>query len=157
MRRMMFALAAPLILGALTISLPQLESKAEASPVAEPVVVFGDACRRVSFKFTNRHNSGGQIKFQRIRYYNRANGRWQSEDVSNLICNQGQTCTTNNNNLRDSEGEDITKIRLVFKYKPASAGANWSDEVQTGDLIPTNPTCNADRTYGPGSEGWVIR
>jgi len=153
----MFAFTVAIMMGAVAISLPSLDLNVEANSGLNGEPVFGDACRNVSFKFTNRHNSGGQIKFQRIIYFNRANGRWQSEDVNNTICEQGRTCTTNGNNLRDSEGEDITKIRLVFKYKPASAGANWSDEVQTGDLVPTNPTCNANRTYGPGSEGWVIR
>jgi hypothetical protein len=118
---------------------------------------FGDACQNVSFKFTNRHNSGGQIKFQRIRYRNQANGDWQTEDINNITCNQGSTCTTTGNRLRDSEGENLTQFRLVYKYKPTGAGANWSDEVESSILRPTNATCRANKTYGPGSEGWVIR
>lgn len=154
---MMFVFSLALVLGMLTLSLPSLESTAQANSPSNAEPVFGDACRNISFKFTNQHSSGGQIKFQRIKYYNRANGRWQSEDIRNDTCNQGRTCTTNGNNLRDSEGEALTKFRLVYKYKPASAGANWSDEVETGDLVPTNSTCNANRTYGPGSQGWIIR
>jgi len=158
MRRITFALAIALILGALTISLPKFKSNVQANPVANPMAVsFGDACQNVRFKFTNKHHSGGKIRFQRIRYYNKANGNWQTEDVNNADCNQNATCTTTGNNLRDSEGEDLTKFRLVYKYLPTGAGANWSDEVESGDLAPTNPVCNANKTYGPGSQGWVIR
>lgn len=149
---MMFAFASALVVSAFTISLPNLESNVQASPAP-----FGDACRNISFKFTNRHNSGGQIKFQRIKYFNQANGQWQTEDVNNLICNQGGTCVTNGNNLRDSEGENLTRFRLVYKYKPTGAGANWSDEVETGDFTPGNAQCRANKTYGPGSDGWVVR
>jgi hypothetical protein len=140
------------------MSLSKNESGLQANPVAKAAAVpFGDACKRVSFKFTNRHNSGGQIKFQRIQYRNSVNTDWQTEDVNNVVCNQGATRTTSNNNLRDSEGVNLTKFRLVYKYKGPGAAANWSDEVISGVLTPTNPTCRADKTYGPGSEGWVIR
>ncbi|MCI0391476.1 MAG: hypothetical protein MOB07_22265 [Acidobacteria bacterium] len=158
MKRITFTLALGLILSALAISVAKFESNVQANPVAIPAAVpFGDACQNVSFKFTNRHDSGGQIKFQRIKFLNRANGNWQTEDVNNVVCNQGATCTTTGNRLRDAEGEDLTKFRLVYKYKGTGAAANWSDEVQSGVLEPTNPTCNANKTYGPGSEGWVIR
>jgi hypothetical protein len=153
---MMFAFVSALIVSAFAVSLPNLESNVQAKPLSEPAP-FGDACRNVSFKFTNEHRSGGQIRFQRIKYYNQANGQWQTEDVPNTTCPQGSTCVTNGNNLRDSEGENLTKFRLVYKYKPASAGANWSDEVETGDLIPGNAQCRANKTYGPGSDGWVVR
>jgi hypothetical protein len=157
MKRIPFALAAGLIFFA-AMSLSKNESSLQANPVAKAAAVpLGDACQNVSFKFTNRHRSGGQIKFQRVQYKNRANGNWQTEDVNNVVCNQGATCTTSNNNLRDSEGEDLTRFRLVYKYKGTGAAANWSDEVSSVELTPTNPTCRANKTYGPGSEGWVIR
>jgi hypothetical protein len=156
MKRFTFALAAALILGALAISLPRFGSEVQATPVASPAGgTFGDACRNVTFKFKNEHNSGGKIKFQRIKYFNQANGDWQTEDVNNVECNQGATCATNGNNLRDSEGERLTKFRLIYKYLPTGAGANWSDEVESGVFEPNTPTCNANRQYG-GSH-WVIR
>jgi hypothetical protein len=158
MKRVTFAVAAGLIFSSLTISLSSPQSSVQAKPVSKTAgAPVGDACRNVAFKFTNRHNSGGQIRFQRIRFFNQANGDWQSEDVPNITCNQGATCTTNGNNLRDSEGENLTQFRLVYRYKPTGPGANWSDEVETGIFRPTNSTCRANKTYGPGSDGWVIQ
>jgi hypothetical protein len=158
MKRILFALTAGIILSGLAISLLKFESNVHANPAAEPAAVpFGDACKNIRFKFTNQHHEGGQIQFQRIKYFNKANGSWQTEDVNNAICNQGATCTTTGNNLRDSEGEDLTKFRLVYKFKGKGAAANWSDEVESGDLAPTNPTCTANKTYGPGSQGWLIK
>ncbi len=157
MKRITFALAAGLILSALAISLPKFESNVRANPAAETASVpVGDACRNISFKFTNQLSSGGQIKFQRIKFRNKATGNWYTENVNNMTCNHGKTCTTSGNNLRDSEGEDLTKFILVYRFKSPGAAANWSDEVESVVFEPTNPTCNANRTYGPGSQGWVI-
>ena len=120
------------------------------------VAYAGDACKNVKFKFTNQHDSGGTIEIRQVKYFNRANGAWQSEDIQNLECRQGKTCTTDGYNLRDSEGEDLTKFRLVYRYKGTHAADNWSDDVEGGDKLPDNPTCNANKTYGPGSTGWTI-
>ncbi|HKX28661.1 MAG TPA: hypothetical protein VJ302_13260 [Blastocatellia bacterium] len=158
MNRLTFAIAAAIVLSALAITLPRFESNVQANPAAEAAAApFGDACKNVHFKFTNQHHEGGQIQFRRIKYFNKANGDWQTEDVANTTCNQGSTCTTTGDNLSDSEGEDLTKFRLVYKFKGKGAAANWSDEVESGELTPTNPTCNANKTYGPGSQGWLIK
>ena len=158
MKRVTFAVAAGLIFSSVAISLQSPQSSVHANPIARTAgAPAGDACRNVSFKFTNSHSSGGQIKFQRIKYFNQANGNWQTEDVTNVVCNQGGTCSTNGNNLRDSEGEALTRFRLVYKYKPTGAGANWSDEVESAVFEPGNSTCRANKTYGPGSQGWVIQ
>lgn len=153
MSRITFVIAAVVTLSALAISLPKFASNVHANPAAP----FGDACKNVIVKFTNQHHEGGQIEFRRIKYFNKANGAWQTEDITNTVCNQGATCKTNPNNLRDSEGEDLTKFRLVYKYKGKGGAANWSDEVESNDFIPAKPTCNANRNYGPGSLGWVIK
>jgi len=116
----------------------------------------GDACKNVKFRFTNKHNSGGMIEVHQIKYFNKANGAWQTEDLKDLDCGQGKTCTTLGDNLRDSEGEDLTKIRFIYRYKGPNSTDNWSDYVEGGDKVPDNPTCFADKTYGPGSNGWTI-
>jgi hypothetical protein len=116
----------------------------------------GDACKDVKFKFTNKHNSGGTIEVSQVKYFNKANGAWQTEDVHNFECKQGKTCTTSGDNLRDSEGEDLTKFHFVYRYKGTKGTDNWSDYVEGGDKIPDNPTCTANKTYGPGSTGWTI-
>lgn len=110
--------------------------------------MFGDTCKNVKFKVKNQHNSGGQIEIRQVEYYNKANGNWQVEDIPNQVINQGATFTTNGDDLRDSEGEQITKIKYRYKYKPTGAGANWSDEIVSNEFIPSSPVCNAGRTYG---------
>ncbi len=51
--------------------------------------------------------------------------------------------------------------------EPRFPAAAWASEIrhrpcgkahaiEGGDKIPTNPTCWANRTYGPGSNGWTI-
>jgi hypothetical protein len=109
---------------------------------------FGDACKNVKFKVKNQHNSGGQIEIRQVEYFNKANGKWQVEDIPNQVINQGATFTTNGDDLRDSEGEQITKIKYRYKYKPTGAGANWSDEIVSNEFVPSSPVCNAGRTYG---------
>jgi hypothetical protein len=116
----------------------------------------GDACKNVKFKYTNKHNSGGIIEVRQVKYFNKANGVWQTEDVSHFDCAQGKTCTTTGDNLADSEGEDLTKIRFIYRYKGPKSTDNWSDDVEGGDKIPDNPTCVANKTYGPGDDGWTI-
>jgi len=116
----------------------------------------GDACKNVKFKFTNKHDSGGMIEVRQIKYFNKANGDWQIEDVKSVDCGQGKTCTTGGDNLRDSEGEELTKIRFIYRYKGTHSTDNWSDNVEGGDKIPDDPTCFANKTYGPGDKGFTI-
>jgi hypothetical protein len=116
----------------------------------------GDACKNVKFKYTNKHNSGGTIEVSQVKYFNKANGVWQTEDVHVFDCYQGKTCTTTGDNLGDSEGEDLTKFRFIYRYKGPKAADNWSDYIEGGDKLPDNPTCFANKTYGPGDKGWTI-
>ena len=102
------------------------------------------------------------IDVREVEYYNKANGEWQTENVrsrpemAGFFCFFGETCITKPEDLRDSEGENLTKFRFIFRWKSDKAGANWSDEVEGGDKVPTNGTCNANKTYGPGATGWSI-
>jgi hypothetical protein len=116
----------------------------------------GDSCKNVSFKFTNKHNSGGTIEVRQVEYFNKANGEWKTKDVNNIECAQGKTCTTDGANLKDSEGEDLTKFRFIYRYKGTKSTDNWSDNVEGGDKVPDNPTCYANKIYGPGDTGFTI-
>jgi hypothetical protein len=116
----------------------------------------GDACKNVKFKFTNKHDSGGMIELRQVKYFNKANGAWQTEDVKHFECPQGHTCTTTGDNLRDSEGEALTKFRLVYRYKGPKDTDNWSDNVEGGDKEPNDATCNANKTYPGGKDSWTI-
>ena len=156
MKRITFAIAVALILGAITIALPKLKSDVQANPVTKPAApqIGPNACRSVTFRFRNNHRFGGRIRFQRIRYFRQANG-WQTEDVNNVECPNGATCETTNNNLRNSDGERLTRFILIYRYLPAGPAANWSGEVESGVFEPDQPVCTADRTYG-GTQ-WAIR
>jgi hypothetical protein len=85
MKRITFAVTTTLILGAHTITLPKLKSGVQANPVANPAAPFGDSCKNVKFKFTNQRSDSAKIRFQRVRYFNEANGAWQSEDVKSFL------------------------------------------------------------------------
>ena len=140
------------------------------------VALAGDACKNIKFKVTNKHDSGEAILIKKVKYFNKANGKWQTEVVNQpvtltlpdpekwqffpqigkekgLICEQNRTCTTSGDNLRDAEGEKLTKFRFVYKYL---AAGKWSGEVEGGDKVPDDPECYANRTYGPGNLGWTI-
>ena len=81
------------------------------------IVQASDACKNVKFKFTNKHNSGGTIEMHQIKYFNKANGEWKTDDLKDTDCKQGNTCTTAPESLRDAEGEDLTKFRFIYRYK----------------------------------------
>lgn len=138
----------------------------------------GDACKKVTFKVKNSHNSGEKILIKKVKYFNKANGKWQTEVVDqylyyklyeedakmpNMIpfdkkegkeCPHGYICETAGDNLRDSEGEDLTKIRFVYQYWAAGV---WSGELESKEFEPANPTCTAGRTYGGGKDVWAIQ
>lgn len=99
-----------------TLVLSVLSILISSSAIGHP----SDACKNVKFKFTNKHNSGGTIEVRQVKYFNKANGEWQTEDVKHLDFSQGATCTTSGDNLRDSEGEELTKFRFVYRYQGRS-------------------------------------
>lgn len=122
---------------------------------------FGDACKNVKFQFKNNHSSANTILIFKVEYYNRANGKWQTEEISNgpgignghFNCRYNTTCTTLGDNLRDSEGEQITKVRFIYQFRKADG--RWSDNITSRTFEPASPVCNANKTYG-NSQGWTI-
>ena len=114
-----------------------------------------DVCKNVQFKVTNKHNSGGTIELHQVEYFNKANGQWKTEDLKDLTCYQGKTCTTSGDNLNDAEGMDLTKFRFVYRYKGTKSTDNWSDYVEGGIKEPDKPTCFEGKVYG-GTSNWTI-
>lgn len=157
MKKTLTIIAIAIVLGIATFTALNFHTNViPNSTVQAAPPVFGDACKDIKFKFTNTHNSGGEIEVRAVKYFNKANGKWQTEDVKNVNCGKDKTCTTDGDNLSDSEGEQLTKIKFVYKYLPTGKGANWSDEVESAEFVPNSATCNAGKTYGPGSQGFVI-
>lgn len=101
----------------------------------------GDACRNVKFQLTNQKNHA--ITVTQVKYFNQANNRFQTEAIRNIQCAAGATCVTRGDNLRDAEGEDLTRFVFVLKNE---GGENRHE---TGVKVSNSPQCNADKTYGP--------
>lgn len=147
MKKTMTIFAIAIAIGIATFSALQFDTQITTN-VKAAAPFFGDACKNVKFSVKNQHNSGGRIEIREVQYFNKANGKWQTEQVSNKEAAQGATVTTNGDDLRDSEGEQITKVKFKYKFLPTGRGANWSDEIVSAEFVPSSPTCNANRTYG---------
>lgn len=162
MRKITLAIATTLVLGALAIALPKLKSEVKANPATNPPAtpqLGADACRNVQFKFTNMRNDHAKIRFDQIEYWVASKNRWQVENINLLSggdCNYEATCMTTGNNLRDALDRDLTQFRVIYRYLPNTAGANWSSQVRSQSYIPDNPRCSDNRIYGPGPQGWRI-
>lgn len=101
----------------------------------------GDACRNVRFQIANQKDHA--ITVVQVKYFNQANNRFQTEAIRNVRCAAGATCTTKGDNLRDAEGEDLTRFVFVLKNE---GGENRHE---TGIKVSGSPRCGADKTYGP--------
>jgi len=166
MKRITFAIATTLILGALTLALPKLKSDVKASTVANPVAkpaapqIGPDACKNVKFQFKNNRSNGEIIRAQKIEYHQLVKDNWRTELVafsnSNGECPNGSTCTTKGDSLADSKGVQLDKVKLHFQWKSTKPGSNWSDTIVSSiKSVPSSEqVCTENKYYG-GSE-WII-
>ena len=114
----------------------------------EPTAKASDDCKNVKFKVKNSHKSNRAIKLLKVEFFDKGDGKWRTEDLANLDCAQGETCTTKGDNLTDVEAEKITKIRFQYRYKEADG--DWSKPVESKIKdVQGDSTCNANKTYGP--------
>jgi len=119
---------------------------AAAAALAQPAVA--DTCKNVKFKVTNNHAEGRQIEIRKVKYYNPHTRRTHTEDVKNMRCAHGGTCTTGGDNLGDALNVDLNDIQVVFVYEERDG--QWSREFQTQPFKPTYRKCtNSDKVYGP--------
>ncbi len=121
--------------------LPAVVLAAVAGPAA------ADACKDVKFKVTNNHVEGRDIEIRKIKYYNPHTTSTNTEDVKNLVCKHGSTCTTSGDNLTDAKNVDLNSIQVVFKFRERDG--DWSDEFQTQPFVPAYRKCTEGKTYGP--------
>lgn len=116
--------------------------------VASDAVAAGDACKNVTFKVTNSHKEGRDIKVVKVKFTNPHNGgKEQTEGVKNTVCKPGATCTTDGDNLSDADKVDLKAIKIVFRYQERDG--DWSDEFVTQPYAPAYPKCTKDKQYGP--------
>jgi hypothetical protein len=160
MKRITFAVGTALILGALTLALPKLKSEVKANPVAKPAAPqFGsDLCKNVKFQFKNTRSNGEIIRAQKIEFHKKVKDQWRTELTNFSIgeCPNGSTCTTQGDNLADSKGVEIDKVKLHFQWKSNKAGSNWSDTIESTikNVSASEQVCTENKYYGGSS--WKI-
>ena len=106
-----------------------------------------DNCKEVRIKFTNNHAAGREIEIRKVKYYNPHTTSTQTEDVKNLVCKHGSTCTTSGDNLANAKNIDLNSIQVVFRFRERDG--DWSDEFQTQKYVPAYRKCVEGKTYGP--------
>ena len=161
MKRIMFAVATALVLGALTLALPKLGSNVQANPVASPAApqIGGKACTNVKFRFYNNLAADKAIiRIEKVSYYLEGVGNKTELVHTSDDCKYLQTCTTTGDSLGDADGRNIKNIQLHYKYlSTVRVGANWSDLVHTPNQPDvSSPKCGDNKTYGLGSDLFYI-
>ncbi len=154
MKKLTMTIIFALAMCAFGLTFLKTEAKVSAGSAEANNFYFGDACTNVRFQGKNLHNQNGQIKMKAVKVYNRASGSWYTIDLPGKVYNQGEIFTTEANNVPDSEGEDLTKVKFIYQWKGTGRGANWSDEVNSKEFNPASPTCNANKTFG--GPNWEI-
>lgn len=115
----------------------------------------GDACKNVSFLVKNNTGHSG-IYIKKVKYYNRNSKKWRTEDVKELVCVRGTTCTVGGqDDLADADDDDITKIVFIYNYYSSIDVANKSENKESKEFVPSSPKCKEGKVYGTG-QGWVI-
>ncbi|GMV57884.1 MAG: hypothetical protein L6Q72_17360 [Burkholderiaceae bacterium] len=122
-------------------------SLAAAGLAAAATPALADTCKDVKFKVTNNHFEGREIEIRQVKYFNPHTGNTHTEDVKNLVCKHGATCTTDGDNLANAKNVDLNSIQVVFKYREHDGG--WSKEFQTQKFVPAYRKCTEGKTYGP--------
>jgi hypothetical protein len=112
---------------------------------ADPALA--DACKNAKFKVTNNHAEGREIEIRKVKYFNPHTGGTQTEDVKNVVCKHGSTCTTAGDNLANAKNVDLNSIQVVFKFRERDG--DWSGEFQTQKFVPSLRKCTEGKVYGP--------
>lgn len=113
-----------------------------------PQFAHAAACKDVKFTITNNHFEGRKIEIRKIRFNNpHRNGKKQTEDVKNIICAWGDTCTTRGDNLNKAAKVDLYGIQVEFRYEEHDGG--WSKPFETKPFMPKFRKCVDGKKYGP--------
>lgn len=117
--------------------------------------VAGDECKNVSFLVRNNTDNFA-IYISKVKFFNRNSGKWRTENVSEVRCDQGLVCTVGGlDDLADAKDDDITKISFVYNYYLPNQTATKSADKESQDFVPKSPKCNEGKVYGTG-QGWTI-
>ena len=125
----------------LSVSFISLLAAAASAPA------FADSCKDVKFKVTNNHAEGREIEVRKVKYYNPHTSSTQTEDVKNLVCKHGSTCTTAGDNLANAKNIDLNSVQIVFRFRERDG--DWSKEFETQKFTPSLRKCTEGKSYGP--------
>lgn len=113
-------------------------------------------CQDVTFTVQNGHRTNDLIKIKKVKYLDVTANSTNTEDVVDITCSAGSTCTTLGDDLGSTLearlGHDLTNVQFQFQYKELDG--DWSDPVWSKKFKPTDLECRNDRNYG--SSAWVI-
>jgi hypothetical protein len=162
MKRITIAIAATIILGALTIALPNLRPTVQAKPVAKPAApqIGPDHCGGVTFTFVNKLPDGEILKVVKIEYHRAVKNNWSTELISfggNGECTNGAKCVTTGDSLADAKGVRLDTFKLHYQWRNNQNGANWSDTI-TSPIAFNEASgyqeCQPNKNYGGNS--WAV-
>lgn len=119
---------------------------------------LGDACKNISFQVKNDHS--GTIYLNKVKYFNRNSGKWKTEDVKEVTCLFGTTCTVGGlDDLADAKDDDITKVTFfysTYELKKNPYARQRSESKESKVFTPASPKCTEGKIYGAG-QGWTIK
>lgn len=105
-------------------------------------------CKKVKFNVTNDHFEGRKIQIRKVKFRNpHKKGKEQTENVKNVICYHGHTCSTGGDNLKDADKVDLYDISVEFRYWEHDG--EWSKTFTTRPFTPTYRKCIEGKKYGP--------
>ena len=105
-------------------------------------------CKDVKFSVVNEHFEGRKIQIRKVKFRNpHKNGKVQTEDVKNKVCQHGDTCSTDGDNLKDADKVDLYDIQIEFRYWEHDD--QWSKTFITQPFTPTYRKCKDGKQYGP--------
>lgn len=111
-------------------------------------------CKNISFELKNNHDSLRVIKVNKVEYWDKEDNKWRTEDIKNIECGHGATCTTKERDLEYVGNEDIVKVRFHYQVAndtsgqlPGNQGPKWGEKVVGGAKFPEYPYCKKDKTF----------
>ncbi len=131
-------------------------SSITASPLLASVVLAigyagpasAAACKDVVFTVTNNHFEQREIEIRSVKYRNpHKGGQVQTEDVRNMVCDYGATCTTSGDTLGGAAKVDLHSIQVVFRHR--NHDGSWSKSFITQPFAPKYRKCKDGKKYGP--------
>jgi hypothetical protein len=116
------------------------------------VTMADQKCKDTKIKVTNSYKAGNnkvQIKILAINYYDKEDGKWRTNNLSNKTINYGKTGSVTED-LEYVGDEWVKKIQIKFKYKEDKG---WSSTKWSNVKSFSDHDCAKGRTYSITIDG----